>query len=53
MTPDAVKDQIAVLRIGWGHAGENVVLPEIPLQRDQLRLIVPVTDNMPDDKTSS
>lgn len=53
MTPDAVEDQIAVLRIGWGHAGEDVVLPEIPLQRDQLRLIVPVTDNMPDDKTSS
>ena len=49
MTPDAVEDQIAVLRIGWGHAGENVALPEILLQRDQLRLIVPVTDNMPDD----
>ena len=26
MTPDAVKDQIAVLRIGWGHTGETVVL---------------------------
>ena len=34
MTPDAAEDQIAVLRIGWGHAGEDMVLPEILLQRN-------------------
>ena len=49
MTPDAVEDQVAVLRVGRRCTGENMVLPEIPLQRDQLLLIVMVTVNMTDD----
>ena len=45
------KDGGEVTELLWdkGNTVENVVLPEILLQRDQLRLIVPVTDNMPDD----
>ena len=49
MTPDAVEDQVAVLRVGRRCTGENMVLPEILLQRDQLLLIVPVTVDMTDD----
>lgn len=49
MTPDAVEDQVAVLCVGRRRTGENMVLPEIPLQRDQFLLIVMVTVDMPDD----
>ena len=49
MTPDAVEDQVAVLCVWRRRTGENMVLPEISLQRDQFLLIVMVAVNMPDD----